>query len=134
MSVLRWLMEKLKSIERRIGKWIFVVIGFLVFCLLLNVVIYGVTLLWPVILAVAGLITVVVVVSDDSASTSSASSNLLAVAIAFVIYIEFFDTLLKYSKGDVGLAWLSLILISALIAWIIKFGVMLIYNFYISRR
>ena len=82
---------------------------------------FGVKLLLPVILYVAGLLTIFLAVSDDSPGTSAASSNFLAAGIAFIVYTEFFDALLKFSKDDVGLAWIYLILISTLATYILKF-------------
>ena len=51
---------------------------------------------------------------------SLAGYGLSLAATTFFIHISLFDTFLKYSKGDVGLAWLILILASTLVIWIIK--------------
>jgi hypothetical protein len=83
---------------------------------------------------VGGLLTIGIALSDDLVGTSAASSNFLAAGIAFIVYTEFFDTLLKFSKDDVGLAWIYLILISTLVAYILKFGTTLAFEFYIARR
>ena len=130
MFVLNWLMKRSEGCGIRI----LVCLGFVIAILLLNVVIYGVKLLLPVILYVAGLLTIFLAVSDDSPGTSAASSNFLAAGIAFIVYTEFFDALLKFSKDDVGLAWIYLILISTLATYILKFGAMLVWEFYIARR
>ena len=117
-------------VVRGVVIFLLIMIGFLI----LNVVIFGIKLLFPVILFVAGLLIVLLALSDSSDGTSAASSNFLAAGIAYIVYTEFFDALLKFSKGDVGLAWIYLILISTLASYILKFGVMLVYEYYIARQ
>ena len=118
-------------VVRGVVIFLLIMIGFLI----LNVVIFGIKLLFPVILFVAGLLIVLLALSDSSDGTSAASSNFLAAGIAYIVYTEFFDALLKFSKGDVGLAWIYLILISTLASYILKFGVMLVYGvLYCSPR
>ena len=51
---------------------------------------------------------------------SLAGYGLSLATATFFIHASLFDTFLKYSKGDVGLAWLILILASALVVWIIR--------------
>ena len=51
---------------------------------------------------------------------SPAGYGLSLATTTFFIHASLFDTFLKYSKGDVGLAWLILILASALVVWIIR--------------
>ena len=116
------------------GRGFLIFLGFMIGLLLLNVVIFGIKLLLPVIVYVAGLLIIFLAVSDSSRAASAASSNFLAAGIAFIVYTEFFDALLKFSKDDVGLAWIYLILISTLATYILKFGAMLVWEFYIARR
>ena len=51
---------------------------------------------------------------------SLAGYGLSLATATFFIHASLFDTFLKYSKGDVGLAWLILILASTLVVWIIR--------------
>ena len=130
MFVLDWLLKRLKGC----GQTILACIILAIVISILSVVFFGIKLLFPVILFVAGLLVIFIALSDDSNGTSAASSNFLAAGIAYIVYTEFFDALLEFSKDDVGLAWIYLILISTLASYILKFGVMLVYEFYIARR
>ena len=124
MFVLRWLMSGIiwtLKLMVKIVQWGALIAAIVLMLLIPVAMIYGLftdkgeTLQGIIAFLSVGFIVFLIAIDE-----SLAGYGLSLATATFFIHASLFDTFLKYSKGDVGLAWLLLILASALVVWIIR--------------